>query len=87
MENNNETQIEEKSADNNAWDKAQNALKDLQANKNKPKHNGMNGGYANPYSNGMIGNGYPPYNNFNPHFNGPLPGSYYNQPPPGPYQR
>uniref|UniRef100_A0A7M5U9W3 SAC3/GANP/THP3 conserved domain-containing protein n=1 Tax=Clytia hemisphaerica TaxID=252671 RepID=A0A7M5U9W3_9CNID len=87
MENNNETQIEEKSADNNAWDKAQNALKDLQANKNKPKHNGMNGGYANPYSNGMIGNGYPPYNNFNPHFNGPPPGSYYNQPPPGPYQR
>ena len=72
----------------NAWEKAQNALKEVAAH-NNPKTNNLNNGFSTPYSNGVLGNGYM-YNNYNHQqrfTNGPPPpgphGNWYNQPPPG----
>ena len=70
-----------------AWENAQNALKEMKTQKN-PKVD-LNTGFSNPYSNGVLGNGYM-YNNYNnPQFsNGPPPcnGNWYNQQPPSGYQ-
>lgn len=68
----------------NAWENAQNALKEMTTQKN-PKVD-LNTGFPNSYSNGVLGNGYM-YNNFNnPQFNNSPPGNWYNQQPPSGYQ-
>ena len=62
----------------NAWENAQNALKEMKTQKN-PKAD-LNTGFSNPYSNGVLGNGY--MLSYNQQFNNGPPGNWYNQPPP-----